>query len=930
MSGADESLDTRVRPYSCHICHKSYARSDVLFRHCKNHDREAPANSTESAANRVAQSDELDQLPSSTAREKRQEEEEQGQQEQQDINANPNPDTTAHRSSNASGDSPEGLSEWDNIVVSPVLQPSSPEGSNRSAVAVSHSESLAAGLEQHHIDTLDHAMLNSMTAPASHHGGDVMANVNLTFATETMGDTIGNDLSVEPPTAKSPEARPGNASAPARHMSLMAGPLMPAGPDFMDTENSVDHSVNRLGHSFSQEQLALQQSFLPAPDQFNNPQENWWLSFGDSPSSTAPYSSMLMNNEQITQLLNGNGHPFIPPAHGASHSVAVTEPASAPLGKKLSRLHRFWGRRAGEASKPMATFWNDVSTGKGLFGNLDQNPALEAIERVRRHRTLNEETKHRMCAVFQSILDPMNNQHSTAPFDPDTIEIAYEQYWVHHHNVMSLIHAPTFRAEKAPVDLLVVMCTIGMTVMGTPELNHSVDKIYPGILKRVFSSMQNIDMGGLTALTDRLAVMFTALFTLNLGAINSDREGFSKVESVHTGLFAGLVSTAQKDGLFSADKFPASLAALATLPTEEKRWRVWASVESVKRLILGIVQLDCWFAAFFATEPALKAETVCVMPICDRNLFEATTREKWCQVRPEFYQMDYPCVSASYSKTPTIARSFDMMSTLLMVLQLRFAAASAVIERNVQPEGASPPWRLFRDDFRIMGLVVLIVDLSRAANRRDRSFEMNSAVRWHTLCMSLSANIRLLENAAGRSGPEPASLAMAEISKWAATPPARRAALHAAQIFHLLYTRRVCEPVKLQSIIGLFQAALVLGFYICTRPDPTSTEVFDMYDDVDWAALGSFGLSDHPQELSPEILRLPEAQYILQDRTLCLGDYIVTNGPKEARKSWLYFASIMLGMGRWKTRTYSHIMHVMCDSLSDVELPPPHRSDQSA
>ncbi|CVL06198.1 uncharacterized protein FPRN_05338 [Fusarium proliferatum] len=871
----------KYRTHGMHIA--SSPHSDVLYRHYKNHGPEAMKLSERSKAKKGHK-----QISSPEGL----------LQDQHVDNASLDGSSSSHRSPNGSQGLQEGLSEW-NIIVATTVQQPSPDVSNNSTGSWSHHES-NAGVPA---DNPGHVTPDDQAGPESE--DNPPATGMQTHLTNPEQALISSHVASN------------GVCAPleiAMTIPPQRGPLL--------TGSTIPQTIGELHYPFSQAEETGTPMVLDGGSPFTLPQEDWWLSFGDFDMSTVPNVTTLDAREVI---VDGNGNrisPF-PPADDEVHSCKNShDDPTTPLSKQLPRLQHVWARRSREASKPMANLWHALSTGKGLFGNLEDSPISNSNNKVRRYRTLDSETRHQVCDVFQSMLISTTGDVSVSLPAPESVEIAYEHYWIHQHNVVPVIHAPTFQAEKAPLDLVVTMCTIGFSVMGTPELNRLVDRAYPSLLKRISELLQTLENNENMKLTDRLETMITVLLTLNLGAINSNRDGFADTEPMYTTLHSRLLNRAQKDGLFAADKLPPSLTALISLPTEGKRWRVWGSVESVKRLILNLLQLDCWFTAFFATEPTLQIDAVYVMPVCDSELFEAGILERWCHMRPDFHQMAYPVVSASYSKTPAVARSYDMMYTLLMILQLRFSAASLVVERATQHGDAppsSPPWKVFSRDIRTKCLVGLTVDLVRAAIPKDRNFEMNSAVSWHALCLSLTANIRLLETAAGRSGPEAASQAMKEVSIWAQTPTARRAALHAAHIFYLLFKRRFCDPVKLHTIISLFQAALVLGFYICARKHPETLRVFHVYDTINWADLGVFGLTDEAPDLPPEIMQLPEAQYIVQEQTIAFGDFIITSGITEARKCWLQFASLMIGLGRWKSRTFSRILHVMCDNLSEGE-----------
>ena len=192
--------------------------------------------------------------------------------------------------------------------------------------------------------------------------------------------------------------------------------------------------------------------------------------------------------------------------------------------------------------------------------------------------------------------------------------------------------------------------------------------------------------------------------------------------------------------------------------------------------------------------------------------------------------------------------------------------------------------------------------------------------------MVLGANMRYFELAAGRSGPEPAVNALEDISAWSQTPSARRSVLHAAHIYRLLFDRKVSDIVNPHSVVALFHAALVLGLYIFTLPPsptcPINDSCIELLDLVDWISIGQLGFIDTPS--SPTSLPYPTptadvVKFIRHSGGFSITGIALEGGYLAARRTLLHCADLMEGMGRWKSRTFSQILHIMSDDLTDYE-----------
>ncbi|OCL12647.1 hypothetical protein AOQ84DRAFT_333957 [Glonium stellatum] len=573
------------------------------------------------------------------------------------------------------------------------------------------------------------------------------------------------------------------------------------------------------------------------------------------------------------------------------NSSSSSQPTSSIPQDHFERIERCWIRRADRKTRLLPTLWHDVMSNDGLFSENDSGiPAASC---------------------------PTNPEGPEVP-PIDMLDIALEQYIYHHHNSMPLFHLPTFSARTAPLPLLLVICTMGFSIIGTRALTELVSRVFPNILRMVSDELHLSSTGRVSA-SRQLTAMGTALLILTLASVIGRKSRIAQTET----LYVNLLSTAQWNGLFSADEYQLPLTELSLIVDDEQRWRAWGRIESVKRLILNLVQLDCWFATYLAVEPSLRSETVQIFVPCPDSLFQIKTAAKWAQLCPDMCRMGHSVISASYMTTPTIKNDPDAVPSLLMLLQLRLCEASSLLDRVPERNGTQSrllPWNLFSDDARSRLLVKVTIDLAHTGLETERSFDLNCAVSWHASCMMLGAYFPLFEAAAGRSGPGPAAIALKELSLWASTPSARRSSIHAAHIFKLLLHRKYSDAVRLHSIIALFQAALVLGLYIYAMPMSDGDDILELYDDVDWVALGNVGLSD-PSTIIPqsELMAIPAARYIFRGGRICLADIFVSAGYAEARKCWVHFASLMLSLGRWKSRTFSRILHVMCDNLSDVD-----------
>jgi hypothetical protein len=86
---------------------------------------------------------------------------------------------------------------------------------------------------------------------------------------------------------------------------------------------------------------------------------------------------------------------------------------------------------------------------------------------------------------------------------------------------------------------------------------------------------------------------------------------------------------------------------------------------------------------------------------------------------------------------------------------------------------------------------------------------------------------------------------------------------------------------------------------------------------VDWAGLDRVGLVDREEGSGAIKAESATARFILRGGSLSMGNVTLEAGYAAARKTLLHCADLMEGMGRWKSRTFSQILHIMSDDLTE-------------
>jgi hypothetical protein len=341
------------------------------------------------------------------------------------------------------------------------------------------------------------------------------------------------------------------------------------------------------------------------------------------------------------------------------------------------------------------------------------------------------------------------------------------------------------------------------------------------------------------------------------------------------------------------------------------------------RIIFGLIEADCWWAGYLSTTPMIRPETVQILPPSDYSLYHVNSVSKWLQLIQRGTRIHSNKITPSFHPTPGLKLDASSFRSLLTLLLLRIYESNDRLASATGPQKQLEPWRIYAEDQRSRDILPLLVNLSSSSIDAVRTADLNSAVLWHASCMVLGANMRYFELAAGRSGPEPAVSALEDISSWSQTPSARRSVLHAAHIYKLLFDRKVSDIVNPHSVVALFHAALVLGLYIFTL-QPTigcgiNENCIELLDLVDWVSIGQFGFINAPQSPNGYGEASLVVKFICNGGAFSITGIALEGGYLAARRTLLHCADLMEGMGQWRSRTFSQILHIMSDDLTDYD-----------
>lgn len=699
--------------------------------------------------------------------------------------------------------------------------------------------------------------------------------------------------------------------------------------------------------SLDQWAFELVQSNHPMPNRTPaDALQTWLFPLDNDLLGSSSSHHMALDHHFEHDGLRGMGHSGDSQASPSGSSASI---ASRIPQERFARVESCWPSRGRKSKRLMPTLWQNLVQSE-ITNVLTEPPRpgqvdtpMSEHERRNSRWGLDDECRELLQGTLNNspqampLLRSSESYGDTASssgeagqspggdgiiFPPaEILDIALEMYLYYFHPTLPIIHIPTFSTKTAPRPMLLVMCLIGLSILGTAGASKFVQKTFSTVLRIVWSDLQSMSTSNHTP-EKQIRIIATALMTLNLASITGRKSRIAQAEK----LYADLILACQNHGLFSSNESAPPDALIDDIMDIDARWKAWSRVECAKRVIIGLVEVDCWYAAYLSVSPAIRPESAQILPPAEYGLFHANSAQKWLHLVQRGSRIHTNRLTPSYLPPPGLKLEATSFRALLTMLLLRIYESNDRLANVNGPQKHMEPWRVYSEDPRSRDLIPLLVNLSSTSVDAIRTADLNSSVLWHASCMMLGANVRFFEHAAGRAGPGPAVSALEDITAWAQTPSARRACLHAAHVFKLLFDRKVSDIVTPHSVVALFQAALILGLYIFTLP-PTpcnpGDNCIELLDLVDWTTVGHVGLVETASSPSNQLgfsTEAPVVNFIRNGGPFSITGVAMEGGYLAARRTLLHCADLMDGMGRWKSRTFSQILHIMSDDLTDVDV----------
>ncbi|KAH7341212.1 hypothetical protein BKA66DRAFT_479189 [Pyrenochaeta sp. MPI-SDFR-AT-0127] len=491
------------------------------------------------------------------------------------------------------------------------------------------------------------------------------------------------------------------------------------------------------------------------------------------------------------------------------------------------------------------------------------------------------------------------------------------------YSPLQFVHRATFNAKTTPLSLLLPMCLIGLSSIYPDRSKTFVLRYQKKLIRYCRNDMtsKSLEYGDSWEL---LITIFSA-FLVNYLALGHTPQ--IEESQVYT-LSVQLLHMAKSHGLFSVFLGDDLATQLQPLPNiDESSWKVWARVESVKRLVCYLVLLDAACSRVMGSSGVLDCSQVELYLPCDEPLFDASTFARFAKL-----------TQRGADPTPGRLRFQDFhsraplgLNTLAMQTVLSFLCLQVTAARHALPVGGRSIFEsasctlaeAFESDPQNKDMILAVIALPSRYAETFRNKDPITLLGWNNLCLLLTADLDLLEIGCGREGSESARRAMVAIGKWSRSASARRAILHATQIFSILSSTRIRESNFARADRLLFVSALVLSMYLFVmehKEDDDGDPLFELIQEIDWTAIGAQGLQYSSEagllnEEQPVSSSSAVIQFIKHGGPVAFSKEEQHGGSVAARKVLLNYVYLLDSVGKWRESTYSQRLRIMSDLM---------------
>ncbi|KIX06620.1 uncharacterized protein Z518_04596 [Rhinocladiella mackenziei CBS 650.93] len=444
----------------------------------------------------------------------------------------------------------------------------------------------------------------------------------------------------------------------------------------------------------------------------------------------------------------------------------------------------------------------------------------------------------------------------------DFLNLCIHLFFTRFNVALPLIHGPTFRPSENNILLVLTMCSAGAMTMTTGMATRIASMLFERVHKA--GNGDSWERG----LTERPHLTRDNIKGATIGQTFALLSGEPAHRAIADGHHGCLISLGRHVKLFT--EIPElDLSDMVSAEDLERVWKRWARYEEMKRAAVVLHIHDAEIAALFHHEPTFRHNASRLPVVAPAELFQAPTAAIWA-MKYRAYQksrQDQREPQSDHPRFGPVAR-----------VQVQNARAGAGVDEDSCRPSMLNSWAA------LSGIGATICEcrhLDLLSSRRITELETDLVTwyistknccriqecrtlkqpelpfclkpLWHYTCMTMAADLDLLELAVGREGTDIAASKLDQVRAWISSPESKRCLLHALCLQNLVTSTTVDSAVAIHTARILFSAALCWYCYMLYLPWCTAS--FDS------------GASLLLDDTSDYLMALPEIRLLRDERS---------------------------------------------------------------
>jgi hypothetical protein len=366
-------------------------------------------------------------------------------------------------------------------------------------------------------------------------------------------------------------------------------------------------------------------------------------------------------------------------------------------------------------------------------------------------------------------------------------------YFHRFHPLLPVIHTPSFRPTTENALLFLSICSIGSLFVGSSRALAQGAKIFERLNKAILASWESFIS---RSHPDAFSMVQAAI----LGQTYAILAGEPKYLVLADVLHGTVVSWAREANRLGALRY--RTGNLLDENDMYSSWHRWIESEQRARVQVALHIHDAELATLLHHQPIRNHRFRQFPQLASDALFSAPTASKWATLYRQSLQSQlndpvYPRVEQSLDSFPITGR------------YSRFAAYGILESINARLVDAKQSDEF--DHLVCQEISDLLINWWKTYYAPTQD-PFCLPVLWHSIFISLYADLDLLEQSIGRDGHHPVLEAIAPVREWASSLNASRCLVHASLITHYLERMSISSEPAIHVPRALFSAALT---YLC-------------------------------------------------------------------------------------------------------------------